>query len=146
MTGPIRQDINYTRCNAYSAIAHMHSAISVEGRQVIDTNRIGRPADQGVSDDPKGGIIVFPQEEIDIQLAGYKDLSWSLGRFFKGRYTDKNGKVYSDDSLCLEITGITEASLIEIAEELCKTLNQESALIKSNSERNRILLVDESNN
>ncbi len=117
MTGPIRQDINYTRCNAYSAMAHMYSAISVEGRQVID-----------------------------IQLSGYKDLSWSLGRFFKGRYTDKNGKVYSDDSLCLEITGITEASLIEIAEELCKTLNQESALIKSNSERNRILLVDESNN
>ncbi len=23
MTGPIRQDINYTKCNAYSAIAHM---------------------------------------------------------------------------------------------------------------------------
>ncbi len=142
MTGPIRQDINYTRCNAYSAMAHMYSAISVEGRQVIDTNRIGMPVDQEVSDDPKGGIIVFPQEVIDIQLSGYKDLSWSLGRFFKGRYTDKN----SDDSLCLEITGITEASLIEIAEELCKTLNQESALIKSNSERNRILLVDESNN
>jgi hypothetical protein len=146
MTDPIRQDINYTRCNAYSAMTHLYSAISVEGRQVIDTNRIGMPVDQEVSDDPKGGIIVFPQEVIDIQLSEYKDLSWSLGRFFKGRYTDKNGKVYSDDSLCLEITGITEASLIEIAEELCKTLNQESALIKSNSERNRILLVDESNN
>lgn len=62
MTGPIRQDINYTRCNAYSAIAHMYSAISVEGRQVID-----------------------------IQLSGYKDLSWSLGIFFKARYTDTNG-------------------------------------------------------
>ena len=62
MTGAIRQDINYTRCNAYSAMAHMYSAISVEGRQVIDTNRIGMPADQEVSDDPKGGIIVFPQE------------------------------------------------------------------------------------
>lgn len=146
MTGPIRQDINYTRCNAYSAMAHMYSAISVEGRLAVVTNKTDMPAGQEVPNNKTGGIIVFPQEVSDVQLSGFKDLSWSLGSFFKGRYTGKNGKVYSEDSLCLEITGIPEDSLIKIAEELCKAINQDFALIKSYSKRNRLLLVDESNN
>ena len=126
MTGPIRQDIDYTKCNAYSAIAHMYAAISTK---------------DGTAD-KTGGIIVFPQEVTGVRLSEDTQYKWTLGNFFKGRYTDKNGKVYSEDSLCLEITGVTEDSLKEIAEELCRTLNQESALIKSYCERNRILLVD----
>ena len=126
MTGPIRQDIDYTKCNAYSAIAHMYAAISTK---------------DGTAD-KTGGIIVFPQEVRDIQLSKDTQHKWTLGHFFKGRYKDKNEIIYSEDSLCLEITGVTEDSLIEIAEDLCRTLNQESALIKSYCERNRILRVD----
>lgn len=125
MTGPIRQDIDYTKCNSYSAMAHMYAAISAKDEPT----------------DTKGGIIVFPQEVSGVRLFEDIQYKWILGKFFKGRYTDKNGKVYTEDSLCLEITDISEDLLINIAEELCRTLNQESALIKSYSERNRILLA-----
>jgi hypothetical protein len=122
----IRPDIDYTKCNAYSAVAHMYAA--------IDHN--------GVPDDKRGGIIVFAEDVKEV--AGLPDVkaSWNLGHFFKGRYTGQEGLLYSGDSWCVEFSGISDDALIAIGEELCRVNDQVPVLIKVYSERNKILLVD----
>lgn len=167
----IRPSIDSGRCNAYSGLAHMYAAIKVEGRPIFATN-IDGAIDWEVPDDEKGGIIVFSQEVNAVKLsqnklvnwikqkvatfkhktsgksrideiAQHHDLvGWTIGNFLKGRYTGKNGKVYSEDSLSVEIIGVSEDTLIEIAEELCRAFDQETVLVKSYSARNRIMFVN----
>ena len=122
----IRPDIDYTKCNAHSAVAHLYAA--------IDHN--------GVPDDKRGGIVVF--EEGVKEVAGLPDIKagWNLGRFFNGRYTGQEDLVYSGDSWCVEITGISDDALIAIGEELCRANSKVPVLIKVYSERNLLLLVD----
>jgi len=122
----IRPDIDYTKCNAYSALAHMYAS--------IDYN--------GVPDDKRGGIIVFA---VDVkEVVGLPDVKagWNLGHFFKGRYTGQEGLVYSGNSWCVEITVVSDDALIAIGEELCRANSEVPVLIKVYSERNKILLVD----
>ena len=142
----IRPDINYKKCNAYSSVAHMYTAISVEKRPVYATN-IDSAKKHELPDDMKGGIIILPQG-VDAVLSEIKRIAqkhepagWTIGRFFKGSYTAKNGKVYSEDSLSVEIIGLSDDALIETSEEFCRAFNQKSVLIKAYSERNQILLV-----
>ena len=122
----IRPDIDYKKCNAYSAVACMYAA--------IDHN--------GVPDDKRGGIVVF--EEGVKEVAGLPDIKagWCLGHFFKGRYTGQEGLVYSGNSWCVEITGVSDDALIAIGEELCRANSEVPVLIKVYSERNLLLLVD----
>lgn len=167
----IRSDIDYAKCNAYSGLAYLYASISVKGKPIIATN-IDGAVDWEVPDDEKGGIIVFSQEINAVKLSENKlvnwirqkaatfknktsgkstidkiaqshDLvGWTIGNFLKGRYTGKNGKVYSEDSLSVEIIGVSDDTLITIAEELCRAFNQETVLVKTYSERNRILFVN----
>ena len=122
----MRKDLDLNRLNAYSATAHMYAAI----------------ANGEVPADRKGGIIIFPQEVSDLQLIADKldCVHWTAGRFCRGRHTGKNGEVYSEDSLSVEITGVSDDALIKICKELCRALDQETALIKMYSERNRIVV------
>lgn len=167
----IKSNININRCNAYSGIAHIYSAIRVENRPIFATN-IDSAIYWEVPDDEKGGIIVFSQEVNAVQMSKNKLINWvkqklstfknkasgksaidriaqkhdlvgwTIGNFLKGRYTGKNGKVYSEDSLSVEIIGVSDDTLIEIAEELCREFDQETVLVKIYSERNRILFVN----
>lgn len=151
MKRDLKPGIDIHRCNAYSAIAYMCAAIDVKGRPVFATNSEGR-SDLNAPDDKKGGIIVFAQEENVAQLSKDKlkewfkhtslsSLNWTIGNFCKGRCTGIKGKVYSDDSLSVEITGVSDEELISIGKELCRTFKQQPVLIKVYSEWNRILVV-----
>lgn len=71
-------------------------------------------------------------------------VGWTIGRFLDGRYKAKNGKIYGESSLSLEIIGISFKELITIAEELCASFKQESVLVKDFT-TGRILFVDPSN-
>lgn len=142
----IRPDIDYTKCNAYSGTAHMYASIKSENRPVFAANIKGTK-DREVPDVMKGGIIILPQGA-DSELSDIKRIAqkhdpagWTIGKFFKGRYTAKNGKVYSEDSLSVEIIGITDDTLTETGEEFCRVFNLESVLIKTYSERNQIYIV-----
>lgn len=167
----IKSNLNTNRCNAYSGTAYLYSAISVKNRPVFATNIEGG-IDWEVPDDEKGGIIVFSQEVNAVQLSKNKLINWikqkfssvknkvvgpsdidkiaqkhdlvgwTIGKFLKGRYTGKNGKVYSEDSMSVEIIGVSDDTLIEIAEELCRVFNQETVLVKTYSEKNRIFFVN----
>ncbi|MBR4993542.1 MAG: hypothetical protein IKY04_04775, partial [Lachnospiraceae bacterium] len=94
----------------------------------------------------KGGIIVFPQGVEDLQLIADKldRVCWTAGRFLKGLHVNSNGKVYSEDSLSVEITGVSDDALIKICKELCRALGQETAMVKLYSERNKIIFPDTS--
>lgn len=67
--------------------------------------------------------------------------AWTVGKFLSGRYTAKNGKVFDENSLSVEIIGIDSTELIKIAEELCVMFLQESVLVKDFS-NNKIFLVN----
>ncbi|WP_034450199.1 hypothetical protein [Butyrivibrio sp. AE2032] len=166
----IRPDIDYTRCNAYSATGYMYAAISVNNRPVFATIHEGE-TNQETPDDMKGGIIVFPQESNCMLLSADKltdwirqrfpassdnnsglsdadkdaqeqtSAGWAVGKFFKGRYTGIEGTVYSEDSLSLEITGVSDDELVKTGEELCRAFDQAPVLIKTYPERNRIFVV-----
>lgn len=146
MTQHIRPDIDYKKCNAYSGTAHMYAAIKAENRPVFATN-IENAKDRESPDDMKGGIIILPQGA-DSELSDIKRIAqkhdpagWTIGKFFKGRYTAKNGKAYSEDSISIEITGVSDDALIETSEELCRAFSLESVLIKAYSKRNLIYEV-----
>lgn len=115
------------------------------------------------SDDRKGGVIVFStvvnavkqsdnvfvdffkkklktfmnsftaEKKVD-RIAKKHDLvGWTIGRFLHGRYTGRNGKIFSENSLSVEIIGVTFDELVQIAEEICIVMDQESVLVKDYS-------------
>ena len=143
----IKPNININRCNAYSGLAHMYAAIRIENSPIF-TKNIKYTTDLEVPADMKGGIIVFPKQtniilsEVESIAQRHEPLGWTIGKDLKGRYTDKNGKVYSEDSLSIEIIGISDDALTETAEELCRTFCLDSVLIKSYMERYQIYIVE----
>ena len=142
----IKPNINIDRCNAYSGTAYMYASISVDNSPIFATNIEGATV-RTAPDDMKGGIIVFPLgtdavlTDIERIAQKYDPVGWTIGRFFKGLYI-KDGNNYHKFSLSVEILGVSDDTLIEIAEEFCKAFNQKSVLIKSYSERNSVFVVN----
>lgn len=123
------------------------------------------------SETEKGGIIVFSVEVNALKQSDNKFLNklkqiimttinkltykkkvdkiandnnlvgWTIGKYLDGRYKAKNGKMYGEDSLSVEIIGVDTDTLIKIAEELCVAFTQESCLVKDYS-TNRVFFVD----
>ena len=143
----LKPHINPDRCNAYSGLAHMYTAISVEKRPVFATD-IKAAAKREVPDDMKGGIIVFPQgadavlSDIKRIIQKHDPAGWTIGRFFKGRYSRNDGIVYSEDSLSVEIIGVPDDALIKTAEAFCRAFYQKTVLVKVYSVRNQIIVVE----
>jgi uncharacterized protein YuzE len=64
----------------------------------------------------------------------------TIGNFVKGRYKAKDGSLYDESSLSVEIVGITSDVLNKVAEELAQEFKQETVLVK-NYDENKIYLV-----
>lgn len=135
-------------------------------------NRLTESIDDEIEPDKLGGIIVFSDEINAVKMADNKlvnwikqkaatinnkisrskkiddiaqrhDLfGWTVGKFLRGRYTGKDGKVYSENSLSVEVVGVDFDTLISIAEDLCRAFNQESVLVKVYGDPGRILFVN----
>ena len=67
---------------------------------------------------------------IDGLAKKYNLFGWTIGNYFTGRYTGKNGKTYSEKSSSVEIIGVSKNILVEIATDLCSMFKQESVLLK----------------
>ena len=123
----------------------LENSFVVSDEQIIEEH-IGNAIDYEFADEDKGGIVVFSTDINALPLSTNKVIekhnisNWSVGNFFKGKYTDKKGTVYTAKSLSVEIIGVTYEQLIEITEDLCREFKQETALVKSYS-TNKILLV-----
>lgn len=99
----------------------------------------------------KGGIIVIPTDANAIQpdiheMADWikqKDewSGWSVGHYFDGKYNAKNGKLYDNNALSVEIIGGDTDMMIRIAEDLCRDFKQDCVLLKDYSSH-QILLID----
>lgn len=74
---------------------------------------------------------LFEQKNIN-NILSKKDLilGCSVGNFFNGRYHARNGQLYSNNSVTLEITNLSFEQLVMIAEYLIKELKQKSILVK----------------
>lgn len=77
------------------------------------------------------------------KIAADNDLvGWTIGHYLDGRYTSpKNGKQYGENSLSVEMIGVTFEQLVKIAMEICAAFKQESVLLKDFSS-GRVLFVD----
>jgi hypothetical protein len=64
----------------------------------------------------------------------------TIGNFVKGRYKAKDGSLYDETSMSIEIIGITSDVLNKVAEELAKEFKQETVLVK-NYETGKIYMV-----
>ena len=146
----MRHDIEI-KYNAISGKAYMYSAIKTDGRPIFASIIEDSPVGE-VPDDKKGGIIIFPQSDGSQLLAGQlinwlkerfsTSAGWAVGNFLHGLHFSKNGKAYSDESLSVEITGISDDALLETGEELCRAFNHDDVLIKLYSDRYRFVLCD----
>lgn len=84
---------------------------------------------------------LFKNRKIDNIANKHNLVGWTIGKFLNGRYTAKNGKTYSENSLSVEIIGVSSDELIKIAEELCIEFIQESVLVKDYS-TGRVMFVE----
>lgn len=153
--------------SAYSAKRYLKANINYNKDKVIASEGIHFEPEA----DRKGGIIIFSTDvnaedlnenklvnyfkqkfltiknrlyqnkKIDNIANKHKLKGWTIGRFLNGRYTDDEGRLFSEKSLSVEIIDVTLDELIEIAEELCIEFLQESVLIKDYT-TNRVLFVD----
>ena len=58
-------------------------------------------------------------------------IGWTLGKFLNGRYvSQKTQKPFGENSLSLELVGITSDALLNIATQICKDFDQETVLVK----------------
>lgn len=81
------------------------------------------------------------EKKLDKIAQAHDLVGWTVGKFLHGRYTGKNGKVYDENSISVELIGISSDELIKIAEEVCRAFDQEAVLVKDYSKQ-KVLFVD----
>ena len=144
--------------SAYSSGAYLSAAIKKNGNVLF--SRLNEGIDFQPPANERGGVIVFSTDvnavqmdeqkvvnllkqkmqtisnrinlpkKIDSHAISHDLIGWTIGKYLNGRYTADNGKQYGENSLSLEIIGVSCAILINSAEELCTSFVQESALVK----------------
>ena len=82
------------------------------------------------------------KSKIDSIADNHNLVGWTVGKFLDGRYKAKNGKMYGENSLSVEIVGVPVDTLIDIATELAREFDQESVLVKDYS-GGRIIFVNQ---
>ena len=99
-----------------------------------------RPLD--LDEEHKGGVITLSTDDetpgnvpavckIKQVLGTCLAPGWTIGHFLNGRFRDhETGKLFSRESLSVELTGITTDALFDLSEELCIKLRQQSVLVK----------------
>ena len=120
----------------------------------------------------KGGIIVFSTDVNAVEQSDNKIIDWvtkkwktlrnrllnggmldkvadrngvsamTVGKFLQGRYKSNNGSVFTENSVSVEILGVDNNMLFQMAEDICKDFDQECVLAKSYNDRG-IYFVDQ---
>lgn len=80
-------------------------------------------------------------KKIDKISKKYDDIfAWTVGKYLHGRYKAKDGTVFDENSISVELINVSTDTIISFAEELCKEFSQETVLLKLYGE-DRILFV-----
>ena len=156
----VTQDIPISERGAYSSSRWLSNDMKIREKTYTT---IQEGIEYSFGENEKGGIVVFSTEVNAVDFSENKlinwvkkkaatfknnisknkkinnigqkhDLAaWTVGKALSGRYTAKNGKVFDEKSLSVEIIGVTSEELIKIAEELCIEFLQEAVLVKDYS-------------
>lgn len=86
-----------------------------------------------------GGIIVLSANINAIPKCD-NEFEWTVGKYLHGRYKAKDGTVFDENSISIELINVSTDTIISFAEELCKEFSQETVLVKLYGE-DRILFV-----
>ncbi len=78
--------------------------------------------------------------KIDAVAQKHDLAGWTISKGLSGRYTAKNGKAFGENSIAVDIVGITHDELIDIATELCNLFLQEAVLVKDYSTKKVYLI------
>lgn len=80
-------------------------------------------------------------KKIDKISKKYDDVfAWTVGKYLHGRYKAKDGTIFDENSISVELLNVSIDTIISFAEELCKEFSQETVLVKLYGE-DRILFV-----
>ena len=157
--------------NAYSASKYLYKAIKMNPSKIIESSIISEGIEFEPAETEQGGMIIFSTEVNAVELAknkfinwikqkveslknkfqSYKKIDelakkydlvgWTVGKFLSGRYTGRDGKVYDENSLSVEVVGIDTETLISLAEDICREFGQESVMVKDYNNK-KILFVN----
>lgn len=129
-------EIHSTR-GAYNGFGYLAHSIK------YDENKIICSSDNFLAEDTNknrlGGIIVLSANINAIPKCN-NNLAWTVGKYLHGRYKAKDGTVFDENSISVELLNVSVDTIISFAEELCKEFSQETVLVKLYGE-DRILFV-----
>lgn len=127
---------------------------------IASSNEIEEVLDFEFGNNSKGGMIIFSTDINALELSDKKVINWikqkittiknrinstktidaiaqknnligwTIGHFLNGRYTSKKGTPYGENSLSVEVVGISTEVLINIATDICREFIQEDVLVK----------------
>lgn len=115
-----------------NAVQSNENRLTNKIRQLINTykNRLRRG--KIISD----ALTTFNASSSDEQVTSY-----TVGHSFKGSYLSRDGKRYDENSVSIEINGLSTESLLKLAEIICKYFRQECVLVKDLN-KNKIYLAE----
>ena len=122
---------------AYNGFGYLAHSIRYDENKVIcsSNNLIAEDANRN----RLGGIIVLSANINDISKCN-DIFAWTVGKYLHGRYKAKDGTIFDENSISIELLNVSVDTIISFAEELCKEFSQETVLVKLYGE-DRILFV-----
>ena len=122
---------------AYNGFGYLaHSIRYDENKVICSSDNLLAEVD---SRNKLGGIIVLPANINDIPKCN-DIFAWTIGKYLHGRYKTKDGTIFNENSISVELLNVSIDTIISFAEELCKEFSQETVLVKLYGE-DRILFV-----
>ena len=73
---------------------------------------------------------LFSSKMLDKIRKEFNVYAWTVGHSLHGVYTGEDGRTFDENSISLDIVGVTRDQLFKIAERVCGDFKQESVLIK----------------
>ena len=122
---------------AYNGFGYLAHSIRYDENKVIcsSDNLLAEDA----SRNRLGGIIVLSANINDIQKCN-DIFAWTVGKYLHGKYKTKDGTIFDENSISVELLNVSIDTIISFAEELCKEFSQDIVLVKL-YEEDRILFV-----
>lgn len=122
---------------AYNGFGYLaHSIRYDENKVICSSDNLLAEVD---SRNKLGGIIVLPANINDIPKCN-DIFAWTVGKYLHDRYKAKDGTIFDENSISVELLNVSIDTIISFAEELCKEFSHEIVLVKLYGE-DRILFV-----
>ena len=131
----------HSTSGAYNGFGYLAHSIRYDENKVIcsSDNLLNEDIDWEVDRSKLGGIIVLSANINDIPK--FNDIfAWTVGKYLHGRYKAKDGTIFDENSISVELLNVSIDTIISFAEELCREFSQETVLVKLYGE-DRILFV-----